>query len=95
MSFTAYFSTHVERATERRELRHMSDGGWMIEIFSSGLGARHSRYLVAIADRPKALAALHVLLGTQVHVSAVTRVSQADLDIAQVPPGKIQGLSLG
>ena len=65
------------------------DGGWMIEIFGSGVGPRHRRYLVAIADRPKALAALHVQLGTQIHVSAATRVTPRDLEVAGVAPGKI------
>jgi hypothetical protein len=67
-------------------------GGWMIEIFSDGLGARHSRYLVAIPDRRKAIAALHVQLGTQIDVSAATPVSDRDLEIAGVPPGKVVAL---
>ena len=67
-------------------------GGWMVEIFSDGLGARHSRYLVAIPDRRKAIAAMHIQLGTQIDVSASTRVSDRDLELARVPPGKVVAL---
>jgi hypothetical protein len=65
------------------------EGGWMIEVLSSGIGGRHRRYLIAIADRTAALAALHLLLGPDTDVSAATRVAQSALDIARVEPGKI------
>ena len=67
----------------------IEEGGWMIEIFSSGVGPRHRRYLVAIPNRRKAVAALHVQLGTQIDVSAATRVTPRDLEISGVAPGKI------
>lgn len=65
------------------------DGGWMIEIFSSGVGPRHLRYLVAIPDRRKAAAALHTQLGTQIEISAATPVTSRDLEIAGVADGKV------
>ena len=68
------------------------DGGWMIEVFSSGVGPRHRRYLVAVPDRRKAVAALHMYVGTQIDVSAATRVKLTDLEIAGGSPGKILAL---
>ena len=67
------------------------DGGWMIEVFSSGAGPLHRRYLVAVPDRRKAVAALHMYVG-QIDVSAATRVKLTDLEIAGVSPGKILAL---
>ena len=70
----------------------IDEGGWMIEVFGSGVGPRHRRYLVAVAYRRLAIATLHIQLGTQVHVSAATRVSADDLHIAGVAPGKVMAL---
>ena len=70
----------------------IDDGGWMIEVFSSGVGPRHRRYLVAVSDRRKAVAALHAHVGAQIDVSAAPRVRLTDLEIAGVSPGKILAL---
>ena len=64
-------------------------GGWMIEILGSGVGPHHRRYLVAVPDRRKTVAALHIMLGTQIAVSAATPATSRDLEIAGVSPGKI------
>jgi hypothetical protein len=64
----------------------------MIEILDSGVGPRHRRYLVAIPDRRKAVAALHVQLGTQIDVTAATRVTPRDLEVAGIAPGKIMAV---
>jgi hypothetical protein len=64
-------------------------GGWMIEILSSGLGVRRRRYLVAVADRAKALDTIVHELGPETDVTSVVAVSQEQLEIARVEPGKI------
>ena len=64
-------------------------GGWMIEILSSGLGGRRRRYLVAIADRANAIDAIVHHLGPDTDITSVVSVSQEQLEIAKVEPGKI------
>jgi len=67
----------------------LTDGGWMIEIMSSGLYGRRRRYLVAIADRAKAVAAILHDLGPDTDVTSVVAVSLEELEIAKVGPGQI------
>jgi hypothetical protein len=70
----------------------MGDGGWMVEVLGSGLKGRHQRYLVAIADRALATAAVIVQFGVDTDIKAVTRVGQAELDVAKVRAGGIVAL---
>ena len=69
--------------------RMPNHGGWMIEILSSGLGGRRRRYLVAIADRSKAIDTIIHHLGADTDITSVVSVSQEQLEIAKVEPGKI------
>ena len=64
----------------------------MVEILGDGLGHRHRRFIVGIANRATAVAAIHVQLGPEVQITSITRVSKADLQIAGVQPGKIVAL---
>lgn len=64
----------------------------MIEILSSGLDGRRRRFLVAIADRAKAIDALVHELGPDTDISSVVAVSLEELEIAQLEPGKIAAL---
>jgi len=64
----------------------------MIEVLSSGLGSRRRRYLVAIADRAKAIDTIVDHLGPETDVTSVVSVSQEQLEIAKVEPGKIAAL---
>jgi hypothetical protein len=64
-------------------------GGWMIEILSSGLGGRRRRYLVAVADRAKAMDLVVNLLGPDTDITSVVSVSREEIEIAKVEPGKI------
>jgi hypothetical protein len=63
-------------------------GGWMIEILSSGLDSRRRRYLVAIADRAKAIDLIINHLGPDTDITSVVSVSQEQLEIAKLEPGK-------
>ena len=67
----------------------LTGGGWMIEIMSSGLAGRRRRYLVAIADRAEAVAAILHDLGSDTDVTSVVAVSLKELEIANVCPGQI------
>jgi hypothetical protein len=58
----------------------------------NGTAAGLTSRLVAVPDRRKAVAALHIHVGTQIDVSAATRVTLTDLEIAGVSPGKILAL---
>lgn len=68
--------------------RMANHGGWMIEILSSGLGGRRRRYLVAIADRANAIDMIVNHLGPDTDITSVVSVSQAQLEIAKLEPGK-------
>ena len=61
--------------------------GWMIEAVSSGLGGRR-RYLVAVADRAKAIDLIINHLGPDTDITSVVSVSQEQLEIATLEPGK-------
>ena len=65
------------------------NGGWMIEVLSSGLGVRRRRYLVAIADRAAAIETIIQHLGPDTDITSVVSVSREQLEIAKVEPGKI------
>jgi hypothetical protein len=67
-------------------------GGWMIEILSSGLGSRRRRFLVAIADRGKAIDLIVNHLGPDTDITSVVSVSQEELEIAKVERGKFASL---
>ena len=70
--------------------KKFTGGGWMIEILSSGLGgSRRRRYLVAIADREKAIDTVVHELGPDTDISSVVAVSLEELEIANLEPGKI------
>jgi hypothetical protein len=60
----------------------------VIEILGTGSAGRR-RYLVGIADRGAAIAAILVELGNEAHITSVTPVPQAVLEIAKVMPGTI------
>ena len=68
--------------------RMANHGGWMIEILSSGLGGRRRRYLVAIADQAAAIATIVDHLGPDTDITSVVSVSQEQLEIATLEPGK-------
>ena len=59
----------------------------MVEILG-GSGDRR-RYVVGIADRTAAIAAIVVELGNEAHIMSVTHLPQAVLEVAKVTPGKI------
>ena len=61
----------------------------MIEILSSGVGESRRRYLVAIADRAKAVATILHDLGPDTDITSVVAVSLEELEIAKVGPGQI------
>jgi hypothetical protein len=63
-------------------------GGWMIEVVSSGLGGRRRRYLVAIADRAKAIDLIINYLGPDTDITSAVSVSQEELEVAKLEPGK-------
>ena len=64
-------------------------GGWMIEILSSGSAGSRRRYLIAIADRAEAVAAILHDLGPDTDITSVVAVSLEELEIAKVGPGQI------
>ena len=64
-------------------------GGWMIEIFSSGVGVSRRRYLVAITVRAEAVAAILHDPGPDTDITSVVTVSLEELEIAKVGPGQI------
>lgn len=68
---------------------NIPNSGWMIEVLSSGLDGRRRRYLVAIADRATAIAAIIHELGSDTDITSVVSVHPEQLAIAQVAPGKI------
>ena len=68
--------------------RMANHGGWMIEILSSGLGGRRRRYLVAIADRAAAIETIVNHLRPDTDITSVVCVSQEQLEIATLEPGK-------
>ena len=61
----------------------------MIEILSSGSAGSRRRYLIAIADRAEAVAAILHDLGPDTDVTSVVAVSLEELEIAKVGPGQI------
>lgn len=72
--------------------RMANHGGWMIEILGSGVGRRRRRYLVAIADRAKAIGTVVEHLGPDTDVTSVVSVSREQLEIAKVGHGKITSI---
>ncbi len=64
-----------------------ASGGWRVEILS-GSGDRR-RYLVGIADRTAAIAAIVVELGNEAHIMSVTYVPPDVLEVAKIAPGNI------
>ena len=60
----------------------------MIEILSSGLGVRRRRYLVAIADRARAIDLIINHLGPDTDITSVVSVSPEHLEFAKLESGK-------
>jgi hypothetical protein len=63
-------------------------GGWMIDVVSSDLGGRRRRYLVAVADQAKAVDLIISHLGPDTEITSVVSVSQEQLELATLEPGK-------
>lgn len=60
----------------------------MIEVVSSGLGGRSRRYLVAIADRAKAVDLIVNHLGPDTDITSVVSVPLEQLEFAKLEHGK-------